>query len=152
MPDLRSYEEYTITFFEKGKGLTLKKKREMKSFKRVFYAREDFVGKEFKIIEVSYKEDEMGTQGYMLAKSYIRLLEKKANGVFVAEIYIRDANHNYRSNLVKSVDVEICSEVINGKMELVVSKKGKLLTIDISRNHVTDSANNGEVVAYTVVI
>ena len=154
VPNLKSYEEYTICFFEKGKGLTLKKNREMRSFKRVFYARADFVGKEFRISEVSYRESDMMHQRYVLEKTYIRFQQENSDGTYVAEIYWKDNNTNYRSNIIKPVRAEVCSEVINGKMELLVTKDGKLLTIDTSRNHVADSVycKGNEVIEYTVTI
>ena len=154
--DLVSFEKYSIVFTEKtkGLGLSLKKNREMRRFCRVFFARDDFTGREFKIREIYYARGYGNTQGYMLSRSYIRLLEKKEDGRFVAEIYIRELNSNLRSNIVKQVDVEICSDVINGNMEITVTKKGKPLTLDIQRNHVTDSPiiKGAEVMNYMVIV
>ena len=81
-------------------------------------------------------------------------MDKGADGNFSGEIYIRDANPRLRSNLVKPVEVEICSEVINGNMELTITKNGKHLTLDTNRYHVSDSPMNkgSEVESYTVEI
>jgi len=154
--DLESYEKYSIVFTEKSKGLglALKKNREMKRFSRTIFARKDFIGKELKITEVSYVTELEETKVCSLSKSYIRFLEMNDDGKFVAEIYKRDANTNFRSNLAKPLDVEICSDIINGHMELIISKRGKALTYDKTRNHVTDSTINigEEVINYVVVV
>lgn len=154
--NLNSYEEYEIVFSEKLKGLGLqfKKNKEIKSYKRVFYAKEDFVGKEFKIFDMYYEDVETKYKRSEIPRSYLRLLGKKDNGEFIGEIYIRDENPNFRSNLVKNVDVDICSEVINGNMEIIILKNDKPLSYDEQRKHVTDLPSNegGDVIFYTIIV
>jgi len=54
--DLSSFINYKVIFFEKERGLSLKKERILKEFPIVFYAREDFIGKSFKIKEVYFDQ------------------------------------------------------------------------------------------------
>ena len=82
-------DRYQIVFSEKAKGLSLSQKKysELKRYERVFYSRKDYVGKEFKILDACYMEND-SVKKCELSKSYLKITEQKSQDVFTGELYM----------------------------------------------------------------
>ena len=151
--DLVSGERYQIVFSEKAKGLSLSQKKysELKRYERVFYSRKDYVGKEFKILDACYMEND-SVKKCELSKSYLKITEQKSQDVFTGELYMRESNSMLRSNLVKPVKAEIYGDVINGCIDAIITYKDEYLTYDSQRKHVTNSTmNHGEKITSYII-
>ena len=151
--DLVSGERYQIVFSEKAKGLSLSQKKysELKRYERVFYSRKDYVGKEFKILDACYMENDSVIKCELL-KSYLKITEQKSQDVFTGELYMRESNSMLRSNLVKPVKAEIYGDVINGCIDAIITYKDEYLTYDSQRKHVTNSTmNHGEKITSYII-
>ena len=72
---LYSFEEYTFNIHEKTKTLMLRKNTLLHSIKKTFYAKEDFVGRVFKIIMAyfdQFRGDQSIEKEYRFNHSYLR--------------------------------------------------------------------------------
>lgn len=122
--EIKSFEQYTICFYEKKKGLMLKKNQVIKQYNKVFYAYEDLIGKAFKINEVSYKS-------HFYTGVYVQFMQKKTEDVYLGKILGKTASGTYyTSGRWNSVEIKICSEVINDSMEVYITKNGERLAFD----------------------
>lgn len=147
--NLTSFEKYTITFYEKEKGLSLKKERVLKEYEQIFYAREDFVGRSFKIKEVQfdqYVRGEFLRKNHYFNTTYLYFLEKLSDDEFIGELYVRTYNGPYMLNRINPVSIEICSDIIEGAMELAITKDGDGLLLDFEHHCVMNNIDDDSAV------
>lgn len=147
--DLYSFTNYRIVFFEKEKGLSLKKERVIKEYNTIFYARQDFVGRSFKIKEVYYDQfvrDEFLRKKYYFKTTYVYFKEMKTGDTFVGEVYAKTYNDAYMLDNINPVDIEICSDVIDGTIELSITKDGDGLLLDFKHHGIMNSMDDDRAV------
>lgn len=147
--DLQSFVNYTITFYERKKGLSLKKERILKSYERVFYAREDFVGRSFKIKKVYYDQYIRGKlvrKKHYFNTTYLNITERIDNDNFVGDIYVKTLYGAYMLDKVNPVDIEICSDVIDGIIEIAITKDGDGLLLDFDHHGIKNTLDDGKAV------
>ena len=87
--NLMSFVEYTITFYEKEKGLTLKKDKALATYKQTIYAREDFIGRAFKIKNVYFDQLIQGNfvrKKYSFNTTYIKFVNMINNDNFIIQL------------------------------------------------------------------
>ena len=131
---LKSFEKYSIIFYEKSFGLSFQKKRLLKSYEKFFYAWEDFTDKTFKIVEAiceDYSSFPLKKKKYRFDKSYITFNYLHDDGKFSAELFVRTNTTEFMLDRINPVTVEICGETINKCIELAIdSYSGDALMID----------------------
>lgn len=143
--DLDSFVNYTISFYEKEKGLSLQKERFLKSYSSIFYEKKDFVGRSFKIKEVYYDQSIRGEfvrKRHYFNTTYLYFTEMIDKDLFVGELYARTYNGAFMLNNINPVDIEICSDVIDGIIELSITKEGDGLLLDFEHHGILNSMDD----------
>ena len=156
--NLMSFENYTVSFYEKEKGLSLRKDHLLKSYNTIFYAREDFVGRSFKIVEVQFDQVVKGDflrKSYYFNKVYVRFLKQVDGSIdlFKGEIYVQTRNGIFRLYNINPVDIEICSDVIDGTMELSITKERDGLLLDFEHHGIMNTTSSDKAIdifSYTI--
>ena len=150
---LSSYEHYKIVISEKAKGLSLKKNREMKTIEQSFFARKDLVGNSFKLSEVYFVEED-NKKNKKLPSTHLQVVSMNEKGIYKGNIYWVNEKNGYMKLHLASVDVELCSEIIDGAVELIIKKNGKNLDINtMFANAPWDrKQKNAEIISYTAVL
>lgn len=155
-PDIVSFEKIIITFYEKEKGLSLKKERVLKKYERIFCAREDFVGRSFKINEVHFDQlvrGEFLRKRHYFNRIYIYFLDKISDDLYIGKIYVRTYNGLFMLDNINPVDIEICSDVMDGTMELAITKDRDGLLLDFEHHEIMNTLDDDSAVdifSYTI--
>ena len=156
--NLMSFVEYTITFYEKEKGLTLKKEKVLATYKQTIYAREDFVGRAFKIKDVYFDQLIQGNfvrKKYSFNTTYLRFVKIINNDNFIGEIYAKTFRGAYMLDKINPVEVEICSDVIDGIIELSVTKDGDGLLMDFEHHGIKNTMDDSiaiDIFSYSIAV
>lgn len=143
--NLKSFVDYRVIFYEKKKGLSLKKERVLAELPVMFYSREDFVGKSFKIKEVYFDQHVRGEflrKKHYFNKTYIYFKEMKTVNNFVGEVYARTYNGPFMLDNINPVDIKICSDVIDGIIKLSLTKDGDGLLLDFDHHGIMNSMDD----------
>lgn len=147
--DLLSFTNYKVVFFEKERGLSLKKERILNEYPIVFYDRKDFVGKSFKIKEVYFDQYVRGNflrKKHYFNTTYVYFKEMISGNEFVGEVYARTYNGAFMLDNINPVDIEICSDVIDGIIELSITKDGDGLLLDFDHHGIMNSMDDDKAV------
>ena len=147
--DLSSFINYKVIFFEKERGLSLEKERILKEFPIVFYAREDFIGKSFKIKEVYFDQFVRGEflrKKHYFNTAYVYFKEMISGNEYIGEVYVRTYNGAFMLDNINPVDIEICSDVIDGMIELSITKDGDGLLLDFEHHGIMNSMDDDKAV------
>ncbi|APF21426.1 hypothetical protein [Clostridium butyricum] len=142
---LNSFVNYKISFFEKAKGLSIKKEKILKTYDKIFYAPKDFVGKSFKIVEVYFDQlvkGEFLRKNHYFNTTYVHFKKQVSNDVFVGEIYVKTYNGIYVLNNINPVVIEVCSDVIDGTMELAITKDRDGLLLDFEHHGIMNTMDS----------
>jgi hypothetical protein len=135
LTNFMSFQKYTIRFYEKTKGLQLKKISLLLEEQKTFYAKEDFTGKSFRIAEAYFNQMKCGrfveTQWYF-SKYFVKLTDvlDADRGIFEGQIYSKSYKGNFFLYKINPVDVELCSDVIDGTMDIYMTNQGDGLLFD----------------------
>lgn len=159
LSEFESFKEYTLIFFEKTKKLQLKP-RPLYEVNKTFYAREDLIGKVFKISDIyihktirgAFTEKHYETNNYYL--KILKLLDLK-EGIFEGEIYRKYSTGNYYLSNINPVEIELCSGIINDSVEIYMANEGDGLLFDYEHRGVLnamDSQTASDIFMYTVVL
>ena len=150
---LSSFEHYRIVFYEKLKGLSIKKRREMKVFERSFFARKDFVGHSFRLSEAYYMDgDEKKRRA--LARAYVETHFMDEKGIYHGNVYWNDTNGYNMELHIAGVTVEMCSDIIDNAVELIILQDGKNLDVKTMYKNMKRNSRiaDAEIVSYTAEI
>ena len=156
--NLRSFEEYTINVFEKPTGLTLGGGNLLKTVHQTFYARKDFVGKSFKIVEMYYYKrvgKKLVEKMQNCNKNYIKITDKISDDIFIGQIYTKTSRGIYWLHKINPVEIEVNSDVISNAMDFYITKDGDGLLIDLKRNTILndlDDFNAPSIEIYTISV
>lgn len=140
--DLLSFTNYKVVFFEKERGLSLKKERILNVYPIVFYDRKDFVGKSFKIKEVYFDQYVRGNflrKRHYFNTTYVYFKEMISGNEFVGEVYVRTYNGSFMLDKINPVNIEICSDEIDGIIELSITRDGDGLLLDFDHHGIMNS-------------
>ena len=155
--NIGSFVDYKVTFYEKQKGLMLGGPKELLSIRKSFYAWKDLLGCCAKVKEVHYEfTDGQTTKNKKQAfeNIYIKFENRISEDTFNGKIMIKkEDNVMLTLKETKKVKIEICSDVINGEMDLDISIFGHKLLFDIDKQHIIKTALNNrvaEIVSYTI--
>lgn len=154
--NLMSFVDYTITFYEKEKGLAIKKEKILATYKQTIYAREDFVGRAFKIKDVYFDQCIRGKfvrQKYSFNTTYLKFVKMINNDNFIGEVYVKTSIGIYMLNKINPVEIEVCSDVIDGIIELSVTKDGDGLLMDFEHHGIKNTmydSNAVDIFSYSI--
>ena len=98
------------------------------------YAQKDFIGRSFKILEIQYDifiKGKLKHRNYKFSRIYIFFTKQVSENYFVGEIYARTANGAMMYDQINPIDIEICGDVIDGTLELAITKDGDGLLLDM---------------------
>jgi hypothetical protein len=153
---LNSFEKYTICFYEKPRGLALNNYVLLKSYERIFYAREDFVNRSFKVNEVYFNQlvrGEFVERFNYLKKVYVYFIRRLSDSAFLGEIYIQSPQGACKLKQINPVEIEICSDAIDGTMDLYMTKDGDGLLLDFENHRIMDTIDDSaatDIFSYTI--
>lgn len=124
--DFESFKEYTFNFHENTKELMLRKNTLLGTKKQIFYARQDYIGKIFKIKEVYFNQTIRGEfleKSMRFYKTYIKITGILDND-FEAEIFIMtQRGERFKQTAINPVRLEQCSEIQDNEMEAYIINK-----------------------------
>lgn len=146
--NLQSYVDYKVSFYYKPKGLVLGGKKELLSVRKAFYAWRDLVGYYVRLKSVHYEHKDGKAVNYKehtFKNVYIFFQEKIAEDTFSGRFLIRKSNALVILKELDKIKIQICSDIINGEIELDITRLGKKLLFDINKNHIIKTAFNNKV-------
>ena len=147
--NLSSFKKYTISFYEKKKGLLTKKDNFMVDFHEVFYAWDDFVGHTFTIPKVYYDfyyRDAFWRKDRHFDTTYLTFTEKETADTYSGVLYTDDGKKKRYLSALNPISIEICSEVLGNGVELSLTKDGDGLLLDYRNNCVLNTIDNPKAV------
>lgn len=140
--DFNSFEEYTINFYEKTKILMLRKNALLHTVNKTFYARQDYVGKVFKI-DIAYFDQfirgDYVEKSYRFNKAYVRITDVLENDLFKGHIFIKTLKGEWNLGGINPVEVEICSDIIDDTMDVYMTNCGDGLLLDFEKHGILNS-------------
>ena len=144
LTNFKSFQEYIIKFHEKTKILQLRKNTLLFEEHRTFYTREDFIGRSFKIVELYFDQNihgEFSEKQLLFNKYYLKLTNiiNVEEGIFEGQIYSKSYKGNFFLRNINPVKVEICSDVIDGTMDIYMTNQGDGLLFDTEHNGILNS-------------
>lgn len=141
----KSFEEYTINFYEKTKILQLRKSTLLLQIQKTFYAKQDFVGRAFKIKDVYFNQlikGEFLEKSYHFNKAYVRLTDAVEAGIFQGEIFVKTMQGEWYLDGINPVEVEMCSDVVDDTMDIYITNEGDGLLLDFEKHGILNSLDH----------
>ncbi|MCM1083649.1 MAG: hypothetical protein NC393_06755 [Clostridium sp.] len=138
----KSFEEYTINFYEKTKNLQLKKSTLLLQIHKTFYVKEDFIGRAFKINDVYFNQSvkgEFSEKSYHFNKAYVCLTDVIGNGIFRGEIFVKTMQGEWYLEGINPVEVEMCSDVVDDTMDIYITNEGDGLLLDFEKHGILNA-------------
>lgn len=156
--EFNSFEEYTFNFHEKTKILMLRKNTLLYQTTKTFYAKQDFVGRVFKIntayyssfVGKKYKERE-----YYFNKAFIRIIDVIDDKNLKGQIIVKTLKGEWCLDQINPVEVEICSEIIDDMLDVYITNCGDGLLLDLEKHGILNSLEHPtapDIVWYTLSI
>lgn len=144
IPNIESFKKYYISVIEKKKGLFLgSSKREVYRFDISFVAWRDLVGKTFKFDRIYFDQEIRGKfvrKRWHFNNTYLKILEYDGKNTYSAEIFARlKTGKMIDFDNINPVNVELCSNNIDGEVELAIDKDGDGLLLDFEHGTVMDT-------------
>lgn len=144
LTNFKSFQEYTIQFHEKTKILQLRKNTLLLEEHRTFYAKEDFVGRSFKITEAYFNQIVRGKfieKQWFFNKYYLKLTDviDAEEGIFEGQIYSKSYKGDFFLYNINPIEVEICSEVIDETIDIYMTNQGDGLLFDPEHRGILNS-------------
>lgn len=144
LTNFKSFQEYTIQFHEKTTILQLRKNTLLLEERRTFYAKEDFVGHSYKITEAYFNQvihGEFVEKQWFFNKYYLKLTDviDAEEGIFEGQIYSKSYKGDFFLYNINPVEVNICSDVIDGTMDIYMTNQGDGLLFDLEHRGILNS-------------
>lgn len=142
--EFNSFEEYSINFHENTKILQLRKNTLLFTVNKIFYAKQNFVGRAFKIDEVYFNQFSRGNfveKVYHFNKAYVRLTDfiDVSEGIFSGELFVKTMRGEWLLDGINPVEVEMCSEVVDDTMDIYITNQGDGLLLDFEKHGIMNS-------------
>lgn len=93
-----------------------------------------------------YVRGEFIRKNHYFNTTYLHFLEKVSDDEFIGELYVRTYNGPYMLNRINPVAIEICSDIIDGAMELAITKDGDGLLLDFEHHGVMNNMDDDSAV------
>ena len=126
-----SKETYSFRYYEKSAGLSLKSRKTLKEFSARFFAYDDLLDKTFTIKDAYHAAGK-----FPLKKTCICFKKKYSERRYEGELFVSTRDGKFRSNVIRPVEIEICSDLIDGSLEIDVTQQNKPIYSDLSHNRV----------------
>lgn len=142
LEDFKSFEKYIFNFYEKIKVPILYRDSMIYSVSKIFYAKQDYIGRIFKIDIVYYEQFIRGeciTKLCYFNNIYLRILDIIDISNFKGEIFIRRNNREQKLDRINPVEVEICSEVVDNTIKVYITNCGDGLLLNLKKNKIINS-------------
>lgn len=113
--------------------------------KKTFYAREDYVGKVFKINEIYFDEFNYNyheLKKYDLRKAYVKIIKIIDTDIFIGKIFIKTIRGELYLDGVNPVEVELCSGVFEDTLYVYITNNGDGLLVDVEKHEILNSMEN----------
>ena len=125
---------------------------------KTFYAKQDFVGRVFKIntayyssfVGKKYKERE-----YYFNKAFIRIIDVIDDKNLKGQIIVKTLKGEWCLDQINPVEVEICSEIIDDMLDVYITNCGDGLLLDLEKHGILNSLEHPtapDIVWYTLSI
>ena len=142
LENFNSFEKYKFNFYEKTKGLTLKKNTLLFSTEKTFYVKKDFVGKVFKIdiayYDLFYSNNHIEKK-YYFNKVFIKVTNFFDSNIFRGEIFIETIGGEEKLNAINPVEIELCGEIIDDTINVYITNNGDGLLIDVENHKILNA-------------
>lgn len=136
-----SFEELTISFFEKAARFSLKNLTEIKTYKKIFYAYGDLLNRKMRINQVDYDQMIRGKylrKQYWLKYTFLVPYEMVDETHFIGYVY-RTQKHGPDIIIpIKPIEIEITSEPYNDTIEVALTNEGDGLLLDFQNHTIND--------------
>lgn len=142
---LKSFEPYTVTFFEKKAGLSLTGDRQFGKIVKEFYNWSDLVGKTFKISEVYFDQNVQNRllhKTHFFNRTFLCITKELDGGAFEGQLYTNTSKGKFFLYNINPVMVEICGEAVNGRVELSITKDGDGLLLDFEHHNIKNTLDD----------
>lgn len=142
---LKSFYEYTFEFYEKPKIKLFGKDELIYKTSCKFYAKCDLVGKIFKIDTAFYNEfnkNEYVEKECRFNKVYLNIDKRIEKDLYSGEIFIETANDRWWLDGINPIEIELCSEIDNGKVDVYISNNGDGLLLDTKRHRLLNTMDD----------
>lgn len=152
LTNFESFQEYKIHFHEMTTFLQIiKKPTPLLEVHRTFYAREDFVGRAFKIVEAHFnqrREGKLQEKRWFFHKYYVKFTNMidAEKGIFEGQIYSKSAYKGiYYLYNINPVDIEITSNVSDDDiMAIYITNQGDGLLFDYEHKGIMNSMEHSK--------
>lgn len=160
LTNFKSFQEYIFQFHEKTKILQLRKNTLLLEKYRTFYAKEDFIGRSYKITEAYFNQvirGEFVEKQWFFNKYYLKLTDviDAEEGLFEGQIYSKSYKGDFFLYNINPVEVELCSDVIDGTMDIYMTNQGDGLLFDPEHKGILNSMEHPtapDIFLYTISI
>lgn len=147
LTNFKSFQEYTFQFHEKTKILQLRKNTLLLEEHKTFYAKEDFIGRSFKITEAYFNQvirGEFVEKQWFFNKYFLMFTDvlDAEEGIFEGQIYSKSYKGDFFLYNINPVEVEICSDVIDGTMDIYMTNQGDGLLFDPEHRGIMNSMDH----------
>ena len=138
-----SFEEYTFSFREVPKKLSLTRGNLLGERKCTFYSKADFTNKVFKIDRVYFNQTIRGefVEKIMhLNKAYVRIIGTLEED-FRGEVFVKTMRGEWKLNAVNPVRVEVCSDIIDDTIDIYITNEleGDGLLVDFEKHGIMNA-------------
>lgn len=142
LENFNSFEKYKFNFYEKTKGLTLKKNTLLFSTEKTFYVKKDFVGKIFKIdiayYDLFYSNNHIEKK-YYFNKVFVKVTNFFDSNIFRGEILIKTIGGEKKLDVINPVEIELCGEIIDDTINVYITNNGDGLLIDVENHKILNA-------------
>lgn len=160
LTNFKSFQEYIFQFHEKTKILQLRKNTLLLEKYRTFYAKEDFIGRSYKITEAYFNQvirGEFVEKQWFFNKYYLKLTDviDAEEGLFEGQIYSKSYKGDFFLYNINPVEVELCSDVIDGTMDIYMTNQSDGLLFDPEHKGILNSMEHPtapDIFLYTISI
>lgn len=146
LTNFESFQEYKIYFHEMTTFLQIiKKPTPLLEVHRTFYAREDFVGRAFKIVEAHFnqrREGKLQEKRWFFHKYYVKFTNMidAEKGIFEGQIYSKSVYRGiYYLYNINPVDIEISGNIFDDTMAIYITNQGDGLLFDYEHKGIMNS-------------
>ena len=142
LENFNSFEKYKFNFYEKTKGLTLKKNTLLFSTEKTFYVKKDFIGKVFKIdtayYDLFYSNNHIEKK-YYFNKLFVKVTNFFDSNIFRGEIFIKTISGEKKLDAINPVEIELCGEIIDDTINVYITNNGDGLLIYVENHKILNA-------------
>lgn len=112
---------------------------------QMFYSRKDLVGKAFKLREgyINEKRRQRIVEVKMPLKDcYLYITDRVDDGTFIGQLYSETTRGKYYLHKINPVDIEICTDGIDGRIDIYLTNSGDGLLFDERYSNIMNSLEN----------